>query len=85
MTRRPGGDRKRVGEVGLSAREPLGRGVDQVRWPPNSAPLLVAIMSSRSASDAKYDEAIIAEAATYVAETLTGRAILPHGLNTDSR
>ncbi|GLZ29209.1 beta-lactamase [Lentzea sp. NBRC 105346] len=40
-------------------------------WPPDSAPLLVAIMSSKSAADAKYDEGVIAEAAAYVVETLT--------------
>ncbi len=40
-------------------------------WPPNAAPLTVAIMSSRSTVDAKYDEALIAEAAAYVVRTLT--------------
>jgi beta-lactamase class A len=40
-------------------------------WPPNSAPLTVAIMSSKSTADATYDEALIAEAAAYVVDTLT--------------
>jgi beta-lactamase class A len=42
-----------------------------VVWPPDSAPLLVSIMSSRSTSDAAYDEALVAEAAAYVAQALT--------------
>lgn len=42
-----------------------------VVWPPGSAPLLIAIMSSRAARDAAYDQALIAEAAAYVAEALT--------------
>jgi beta-lactamase class A len=42
-----------------------------VGWPPDSAPLVVAIMSSKSTADAKYDEALIAEAAGYVVDTLT--------------
>ncbi|MEV6876650.1 class A beta-lactamase [Amycolatopsis sp. NPDC051128] len=42
-----------------------------VVWPPNSAPLAVSIMSSKSTTDAKYDEALIAEAAAYVVDTLT--------------
>jgi beta-lactamase class A len=41
-----------------------------VVWPPRSAPLLIAVMSSRSTVDAEYDEAIIAEAARYVVTTL---------------
>ena len=41
-----------------------------VVWPPNAEPLLVSIMSSRSTADAKYDEALIAEAAAYVVKTL---------------
>jgi beta-lactamase class A len=39
-------------------------------WPPGSAPLTIAIMSSKDASDAEYDQAIIAEAAAYVVATL---------------
>ncbi len=42
-----------------------------VVWPPNAAPLVVAIMSSKATKDAKYDQALIAEAAKYVADTLT--------------
>ncbi|WP_431041186.1 class A beta-lactamase [Streptomyces sp. P1-3] len=42
-----------------------------VVWPPGSAPLVVAIMSSKSTADSKYDEAVIAEAAAYVVDTLT--------------
>jgi beta-lactamase class A len=42
-----------------------------VVWPPNVAPLVVAIMSSKAEKDAKYDQALIAEAAKYVVETLT--------------
>lgn len=41
-----------------------------VAWPPESAPLVIAIMSSKSAGDAGYDEAIVAEAAAYVATAL---------------
>lgn len=41
-----------------------------VVWPPGREPILIAIMSSRSAADAKYDEALIAEAAAYVVKTL---------------
>jgi beta-lactamase class A len=42
-----------------------------VIWPPNRKPLVVAIMSSKATADAKYDEALIAEAAAYVTTTLT--------------
>lgn len=42
-----------------------------VIWPPNRKPLVVAIMSSKPTADAKYDEALIAEAAAYVTTTLT--------------
>lgn len=41
-----------------------------VVWPPGREPILIAIMSSRSAADAKYDEALIAEATAYVVKTL---------------
>jgi beta-lactamase class A len=41
-----------------------------VVWPPGREPILIAIMSSRSVADAKYDEALIAEAAAYVVKTL---------------
>lgn len=42
-----------------------------VVWQPGREPILISIMSSRSAADARYDEALIAEAAAYVAKTLT--------------
>ncbi len=42
-----------------------------VVWPPNRKPLVIAIMSSKATADAKYDEALIAEAAAYVTTTLT--------------
>ena len=41
-----------------------------VVWPPGREPILIAIMSSKSSADAKYDEALIAEAAAYVVKTL---------------
>ncbi|GAA4158147.1 class A beta-lactamase BlaC [Phytohabitans flavus] len=41
-----------------------------VVWPPDGAPIVMAIMSSRAASDAEYDSALIAQAAAYLAETL---------------
>ncbi|ONI82964.1 class A beta-lactamase [Actinosynnema sp. ALI-1.44] len=41
-------------------------------WPPGKAPLLIAIMSSKAAKDAKYDhQPMLAEAASYAATTLT--------------
>ena len=39
-------------------------------WPPAAAPLVIAVMCSRATRDAKYDQALIAEAAAYVAATL---------------
>ncbi|MFI5559829.1 class A beta-lactamase [Amycolatopsis japonica] len=41
-----------------------------VLWPPGKAPIVLAIMSSKAAKDAPYDEALLAEAAKYVVETL---------------
>lgn len=41
-----------------------------VVWPPDSAPLVVAIMSSKATTDARYDEALLARTAAYVADTL---------------
>ncbi len=41
-----------------------------VVWPPGAAPLVVAIMSSKAARDARHDQALLAEAAAYVADTL---------------
>nr|BFE51060.1 class A beta-lactamase BlaC [Saccharothrix mutabilis subsp. capreolus] len=40
-------------------------------WPPGAQPLVIAIMSDKPEPDAKYDEALLAQAAAYVAETLT--------------
>ncbi|AGM05207.1 beta-lactamase [Amycolatopsis keratiniphila] len=42
-----------------------------VLWPPGKAPIVLAVMSSKAAKDAPYDEALLAEAARYVVETLT--------------
>jgi beta-lactamase class A len=42
-----------------------------VVWPPGSAPLVVSIMSSKAAADARYDQALLAEAAAYVVGALT--------------
>jgi beta-lactamase class A len=42
-----------------------------VVWPPTSAPLVIAVMSSKAAKGAGYDNAIIAKAAAYVVATLT--------------
>jgi beta-lactamase class A len=39
-------------------------------WPPDSAPLVIAIMSSKATADADSDAALIAEAATYAVTTL---------------
>ncbi|MEV0643886.1 class A beta-lactamase [Phytomonospora sp. NPDC050363] len=39
-------------------------------WRPHAAPLVIAIMSSKDARDAEYDEALLAETAAYVADTL---------------
>jgi beta-lactamase class A len=39
-------------------------------WPPQSEPLVIAIMSSKATKDAEYNPALIAEAAAYVADTL---------------
>jgi beta-lactamase class A len=41
-----------------------------VVWPPNAPPLVIAIMSSKAAKDARYDEARLAEAAAHVVNTL---------------
>ncbi|MFE7743581.1 class A beta-lactamase [Nocardia sp. NPDC057455] len=42
-----------------------------VVWPPDAAPLVVAIMSSKATRDAAYDQALLAEAAAYVMDALT--------------
>ncbi|AIG77994.1 beta-lactamase [Amycolatopsis japonica] len=41
-----------------------------VLWPPGKAPIVLAVMSSKPAKDAPYDEALLAEAAKYVVEKL---------------
>ena len=41
-----------------------------VVWRPDAAPLVVAIMSNRRAADAEHDDALIAQAASVVAEAL---------------
>lgn len=40
-------------------------------WPPESAPITIAIMSSKDARDAEYDESLIAEVAAYVVAVIT--------------
>ncbi|MGV9820597.1 class A beta-lactamase [Nocardia xishanensis] len=40
-------------------------------WPPTSAPLVIALMSSKATVNAPYDQALLAEAAAYVVDTLT--------------
>ncbi|MEU4779364.1 class A beta-lactamase [Micromonospora sp. NPDC023633] len=42
-----------------------------VVWPTTSAPLVIAIMSSKATRDAEYQQALVADAAAYVAATLT--------------
>ncbi|MEU7478132.1 class A beta-lactamase [Lentzea sp. NPDC042327] len=42
-----------------------------IAWPPTGEPLLIALMSSKPAADAPYDQALLAEAAAYVAATLS--------------
>ncbi|MFD1149864.1 class A beta-lactamase [Saccharothrix hoggarensis] len=42
-----------------------------VVWPPASAPLVIAIMSSKASPDAEPDQALLAEAAAHVVATLT--------------
>jgi beta-lactamase class A len=39
-------------------------------WPPTGEPLLIALMSSKPTADASYDQALLAEAAAYVATAL---------------
>ncbi|WP_232667223.1 class A beta-lactamase [Pseudonocardia sp. TRM90224] len=43
-----------------------------VGWPPGGAPpIVLAIMSSKATKDAQYDQALLAEAAAYVADKIT--------------
>lgn len=39
-------------------------------WPPGEAPIVLAVLSSRPGADAESDDALIAEAAAIVADTL---------------
>ncbi|WP_433580578.1 class A beta-lactamase [Nocardia brasiliensis] len=39
-------------------------------WPPDRAPLVVSLMSSKATADAEYDQALLAEAAAYVVSAL---------------
>lgn len=58
------GDRSGVGGYGT-------RNDIAVVWPPDRAPLVLAIMSSRDEADAGYDDALIAAAGRVVIDTLT--------------
>ncbi|GAB3966808.1 class A beta-lactamase [Plantactinospora veratri] len=42
-----------------------------VVWPPNSSPLVIAIMASKATRDADHDQAIIAKATEYAVATLS--------------
>ena len=42
-----------------------------VVWPPDTAPLVISIMSSKAAADARYDQALLAEATAYAVDVLT--------------
>ena len=42
-----------------------------IAWPPRADPLVIAVMSRRRTEDATRDEALIAEAATFIAGALT--------------
>jgi len=42
-----------------------------VVWPPGSAPLVIAVMSTKATADAEYDQAIIAKATEYAVTALT--------------
>ncbi|GAB2941560.1 class A beta-lactamase Bla1 [Micromonospora polyrhachis] len=57
------GDKTGAGSYGI-------RNDIAVVWPPNGAPIVLAIMSDRSEKDAKYDNALIAEAAKATIATL---------------
>lgn len=41
-----------------------------VVWPPDGAPIVLAVLSSRASADAEYDDALIAQATTVALETL---------------
>ncbi|CAM5665209.1 class A beta-lactamase [Streptomyces hirsutus] len=40
-------------------------------WPPDAAPIVMAIMSNRGTEDADYDNKLIEEAASVVTRTLS--------------
>ena len=42
-----------------------------VAWPPDAAPLVIAVLSRRPRADAVHDEAVVAEAASLAAAALT--------------
>ncbi|MFI6937668.1 class A beta-lactamase [Streptomyces sp. NPDC050418] len=48
-----------------------GRNDIAVVWPPDAAPIVMAIMSHRDTKDARHDNKLIAEAASVVARTLS--------------
>ncbi len=48
-----------------------GRNDIAVVWPPDGAPIVMAVMSNRSEEDADHDDKLIAEAASVVASTLS--------------
>ncbi|SHF54585.1 class A beta-lactamase [Streptoalloteichus hindustanus] len=73
-----GGDRIRAGvEKGWVVADKTGTGdygtLNDIGlvWPPNSAPLLISIMSSKATKDAEYKQALLADATRYAVETLT--------------
>jgi beta-lactamase class A len=78
MERNTTGDRRiRAGAKGWEVADKTGTGSHGtandigVVWPPGGAPLLVAIMSSRSTRDADHDEALLAEAAGHAITSLS--------------
>ena len=60
------GDKTGAGEYGT-------RNDIAVAWPPNGAPIVLAIMSTRDEKDATRDDALIAQAATAAVTALTGQ------------
>ncbi|WAP59638.1 class A beta-lactamase [Streptomyces sp. S465] len=59
-----------VGDKTGAGRTYAARNDIAVVWPPDSAPIVVAIMSNRGDKDAEYDDKLIADAASVVADTL---------------
>jgi beta-lactamase class A len=58
------GDKTGAGEYGT--RNDIG-----IVWPPNGDPIVIAILSSRDAKDAEYDNSLIAQAAKVTLDALT--------------